>query len=308
MNPVLVTRRTVCCALAAVGSLQRAFADQTTRTAGPRLWLATRGSGSVYLFAFGEAKDSSWFTQRCKDAFASSADLWLEVGPPPPNDRLDTLYEELGHESGRTLFDVLDPSVRARTFQYMQELNISPASVQTSKPWLAYYTFTTAFDQKYGHFQGMQEAPAPQLPPDWVLAGQALQDHKPIYFEYTMEALFRKFAAMPEKAQGEYLSWLFDWFDDEKKGLNRDRFDWMDGHLVSRSIDRMRTKYPDLYEIMDGQRNRWWVKTIDDLLSRGGTHFVAIGQDHFADSRGIKTLLMTGGIVKPSGLRLVGGP
>jgi uncharacterized protein YbaP (TraB family) len=210
MNPVLATRRTVCCSLAAMAGLPRAFADQTTRTAEPLLWLATRGKGSVYLFPFGEAKDSSWFTQRGKDAFESSSDLWLEVGPPPPKDRLDTLYKELGRESGRTLFEVLEPSVRARAFQYVKELDIPLESVQTLKPWLAYYTFTTAFDQKYGHYQGMQKAPEPQLPPDWTLAGEALKNHKPIHFELTMEQLFRKLSAMPDKSQGEYLSWLFD--------------------------------------------------------------------------------------------------
>ena len=115
----------------------------------------------------------------------------------------------------------------------------------------------------------------------------------------------RKLAATPDKIQSEYLDWLFDYFDDEKKGLNRDRFDWMQGHLVSRAIDRMRTRLPDLYSTMDGERNKWWTRQVDELLSRGGTYFVAIGQDHFADSRGIPTLLTETGVVNPSTLKLV---
>jgi uncharacterized protein len=285
--------------------LPGAFAAEAGPAKGPLLWVATSAAASVYLFPFGEAKDGSWFTERVRRAFASSAELWLELGPPPPKDRINTLYEELGHDSARTFFDALAPPVRARALQYMSELGISHESVETMRPWLAYYTFVTAFDKKYGHSEGFTETDRPQLPPDWVLGGQALKDHKPVHFELAMEDWLRKLAALPDALQSQYLEWLFDYFEDEKKGLNRDRFDWAHGHLVSRAIDRMRTELPDLYEVMDGQRNRWWARQIGDLLSRGGTYFVAIGQDHFADAHGIPTLLTELGIVKSSELRLI---
>jgi uncharacterized protein YbaP (TraB family) len=79
----------------------------------------------------------------------------------------------------------------------------------------------------------------------------------------------------------------------------------MRGHLVSRAIDRMRTRLPDLYRIMDGERNRWWTRQVGELLSRGGSYFVAIGQDHFADSRGIPTLLREQGIVAAPDLKII---
>ena len=305
MKTVVATRRAVCCSLGAMVGVPRVFAVEATRAAAPLLWLAASGNGSVYLFPFGEAKDASWLTQRVQDAFAASSELWLELGPPPPKERMDALNQELGHDSARTLLDALTPSVRARALQYMNELKISPESVQTLRPWLAYYTFVTAFDKKYGHSEGFTTASKPQLPPEWVLGARALQEHKAVHFELAMEDWVRKLSTMPDAVQSEYLDWLFDWFDDEKNGLNRDRFDWMQGHLVSRSIDRMRTRLPDLYEIMDGQRNRWWVRQIGDLLSRGGTYFVAIGQAHFADPRGIPTLLTEGGILKPSEFKRV---
>jgi uncharacterized protein YbaP (TraB family) len=302
---MFVTRRNVSFSLAAAVGFPGAFAHESVRRTGPLLWVATKAKASVYLFPFGEAKDGSWFTDRVKDAFASSSELWLELGPPPPKDRVDALYENLGHDSARTLFEALTPPVRARALQYMSELGIPRDSVQTMRPWLAYYTYLAAFDKKYGHSEGFTNAARPQLPPDWVLGGQALKDHKPVHFELTLEDWLRKLAVMPDSVQSDYLDWLMDWFDDEKKGLNRDRFDWMEGHLVARPIERMRTQLPDLYEIMDGQRNRWWVRQIDELLSRGGTYFVAIGQDHFADSRGIPALLLEQGILKQDQLQHV---
>ena len=56
---------------------------------------------------------------------------------------------------------------------------------------------------------------------------------------------------------------------------------------------------------MDGERNRWWVHQVDDLLSRSGTYFVAIGQNHFSDSRGIPTLLIEQGVVPAAHLKTI---
>jgi uncharacterized protein YbaP (TraB family) len=49
----------------------------------------------------------------------------------------------------------------------------------------------------------------------------------------------------------------------------------------------MRTRTPDLYRIMQVQRNAWWARTVDRLLSAGGTHFIGIGQMHVVGPDGI---------------------
>ncbi len=296
MTQPLATRRAACAILAAAIGLTAASTRASSTSRGPLLWRASNGNGTVYLFPFGEAKDGSWFTERVKTAFAASSELWLEVGPPPPKDRVNAIEQELGHDLSRTFFDALTPPVRARALQYMDELDISRESVQNLRPWLAYYTFVKVFDHKYGHSEGMTQAARPQWPPDRVLAEQALKDHKKFGFEQSMEEWLHTLAATSDAIQSQYLQWLFDYFEDEKKGLNRDATDWMHGHLTSRAIDRMRTELPDLYEIMDGRRNRWWAQKVRELLSRGGTYFVAIGQDHFADSHGIPAQLAELGV------------
>ena len=54
-----------------------------------------------------------------------------------------------------------------------------------------------------------------------------------------------------------------------------------------RSLDRMRTKTPELYQIMQPQRNSWWARKAYELLATGGTHFLAIGQLHVLGSDGV---------------------
>jgi uncharacterized protein YbaP (TraB family) len=308
MQPMYRTRREL------LGSVASAFAMIQVRAGplavgaspGPLLWLASKGHAKVYLFPIGEARDRSWFNRKVEEAFGHSSELWLELGAPPTKKRLNDLYAELGHEPhGRTFFDSLDPKTKARALRYTEELGISRESVAPLRPWLAYYTFVTAFDEKFGHSEGFTKSGPEQTPPEYVLAGEAFRDRKSIHVEFTMEAWLRKLASMSDHLQSEYLEWLFDWFEDERKGLNRDNFDWMKGHLVSRTIIRMRRHYPGLYEVMDGERNRWWARQIGKLIGKGGTYFVAVGQDHFADPQGIQTQLLKLGVVTSSELRLV---
>ena len=299
-----ITRRAFCVALGATGALIGAVgAEPVTR--GPLLWLAARGGARVYLFPFGEAKDASWLTSTVQHAFEESSQLWVELGKPLTPQRQAELYKELGEDTSRSFFDALEPPVRARALQYMRELNISRESVQALRPWLAYYTFVTAYDKKYGRSQGMTESAPSQMPPDFVLVDRALKSGKSIHAEVAMEEWLRKLAAMPNHVQSEYLEWLFDYFDDQKSGPGEERFGWMQGKPAERSNERMRTRMPELYEIMGAQRNEWWSRKIVSLLNEGGTSFIAIGQNHVLGPKGIPRLLTEQGLLRAGELILV---
>jgi uncharacterized protein YbaP (TraB family) len=304
MKPLGLTRREVLRTL--TGALAAAQARSALAgSSGPLLWLASKDGGRVYLFPIAEAKDRSWYTTKVRQAFEASKELWLELGAPPAQERLNAIYKELGHESGgRSFLDALDRKTKVRALGYMRELDISRESVAALRPWLAYYTFVTAFDAKFGHSEGFTKSGPEQTPPEYVLAAEAVKEHKPIQVEFTMESWIRALASMSNHLQSEYLDWLFDWFEDERKGLNRDKYDWMRGRLVARTMLRMQKLYPDLYEFMDGQRDRWWARQVGRLLAQGGTYFVAIGQDHFADPLGIPTQLRELGVLSPSELEL----
>jgi len=299
------TRRRALAGIGTAIAMRSSIATPQVRVHGPILWLVSRGPGHVYLFPFGEARDRSWYTHKVQRALHSSSELWLELGAPPPPERLKAIYRTLGRESGRTFLEALDERTRSRALKYMQELAIDPRTVRSLRPWLAYYTFVAAFDKKFGHAEGVTPSGPAQLPPEYVLAGEAVKAHKPIRVELTMEEWLRKLADLSDHIQSQYLDWLFDWFDDERAGRNRDRFDWMRGHLVDRTMLRMHAQYPELYEVMDGERNRWWARKIAELIGRGGEYFAAIGQDHCADPEGIPFELVRLGVVGACGLRQV---
>ena len=72
------------------------------------------------MFPIAEAKDRSWYTPKVRERFHASSELWLELGAPPTQERLNALYKELRHESsGRTFFSALDSKTKKHALGYM---------------------------------------------------------------------------------------------------------------------------------------------------------------------------------------------
>ncbi|HKP29473.1 MAG TPA: TraB/GumN family protein [Gemmatimonadales bacterium] len=260
---------------------------------GPPFWVARKGDATVYILGFGESRDTSWLTPAIRTAFQASSALWLETAGPnssaPPQDEsakraAAERMDKMAHESGRTLFDALEPPVRQRTLDYLAELGISPDSVKTFRPWRAYYTVVSGFYSK-------RKMPYDAVPVDGTLERMARNEGKTTGYEYpTREAFVTFMASMPDKAQSQYMEWLLDFLDDYKAGRNdeAETFGWIEGrNPPMRSLDRMRTRMPDLYQVMQAQRNLWWARKIEELLAAGGTSFVAVGQLHVLGPDGI---------------------
>jgi uncharacterized protein YbaP (TraB family) len=298
----------------ALGSLAiTPYARSLSSFQGPPFWLATRGKARVFLMGFSEAKDMTWFTPMIRRAFRECPELWLENAYPgaPDNQDLATqraaaaVIENLRHETGRTLFDALEPPVRQRTLAYIAELGIEKESIETLRPWAAYYVINSAFWAHWSHTkpddnQGYVAA---------ALGEMAQKAGKSVRYELPSgEAFARLMAGMPDKAQSQYVEWLLDYFDDQKKGLYTDTdIGWIRGQPAethTRNLSRMRTKMPDLYEAIQVQRNEWWAKKIDELLATNGTYFIGMGMLHVLGPDSIPRQLQRLGVVPPSDLQV----
>jgi uncharacterized protein len=196
----------------------------------------------------------------------------------------------LGQSPGRTFFDALEPHVRVRAAAYVAELGIERAAIEPLRPWLAYYTINGAFWAK-------REQASPSVNVDQTLASLAAAANKPIGYELPSRETFARFmAAMPDQAQSQYIEWLLDFLDEHKDGLGEDSFQWIEGNPIVPSLDRMRTKTPALYRVMQIQRNEWWARKVDELLTKSRTCFVAVGQLHVLGPDGIPVRLRERGI------------
>jgi uncharacterized protein YbaP (TraB family) len=257
--------------------------------AGTPLQVFKRGHARVFLFGFGEAKDDSWATPELRRAFRASSELWLEVSHDPGSEPdAASKRERLTHDpDGRTFFEVLEPTVRARAKDYCAQLGIAPERISPQRPWSAFYMVNGAFWSRH------KPSIETQLP-DETLTKWAKDAGKPIRYEMPSQLDFARFmAAMPDAAQSQYMTFLFDFLDDQLAGRSQDEFGWINGDTAvgERAVERMRTRTPDLYRIMQVQRNAWWARTIDRLLTSGGAHFVGVGQMHALGPDGIPSQL-----------------
>jgi uncharacterized protein YbaP (TraB family) len=258
---------------------------------GPLFWRAKLGNATVYLLGVAEAEDRSWLTPTIQAAFEQSSTLWEEIAPPPSLEHINQLYEQYGFDSQRTFFDALDRPVRERAERYRADLNIDRKSIEHMRPWRAYYVFASAFGAR-------PHAAAASEPdyPDRVLLGLAKKSGKSLRYEHPSFDAFVKFLArMPDKAQSQYIAWLLDYFDAEMQGGTDADYAWMTGGGNTRSLDRMR-RQPELYRVMQIERNRWWARQITTLLSAEGTSFVAIGLLHVLGPDGIPHQLKSMGV------------
>ena len=252
---------------------------------GTPLQVLRRGRAQVFIFGLGDAKDDSWATAELRRAFKASSVLWLEVSHDPGFEPdADSKREQLTRNAdGRTFFEVLEPAVRARAEEYCAQLGISLERIAPQRPWSAFYTINRAYwSQHKTTFEHRN--------PDATLTKWAKDQGKPIRYEMPSQLHFARFmAAMPDAAQSQYMTFLFDFLDDQTAGRNQNEFGWISGDtsLAARAVERMQTRTPDLYRIMQVQRNAWWAQTIDRVLTSGGTHFVGIGQMHTVGPDGI---------------------
>lgn len=276
-------------ALSAMALLPLAFDSRLSRAdarKGPHFYSIGRGNGRVFLLGFGEARDDSWFSSSLQKALDESSSLWLETGHQGADDsQTKAKIERLGHqENGRTFFDELEPKVRARTATYMAELGIVPDSVKDLRPWRAYYVIMGAFYSK-------RRPSGTSAMPDEMLSKRAVAAGKTISYEQPTQLSVAEFmAGMPSIAQSQYIEWLLDYLDDVNAGRVVELDErWTHGDFATETatLDRMRTRMPALYRVMQLQRNAWWATKIDALLNSGKSHFVAVGNLHAMGSDGI---------------------
>jgi uncharacterized protein YbaP (TraB family) len=268
-----------------------AFGD-TAPTRGPLFWAMRQGKARVYLLGFADARDRSWFTPPIRRAFEQSSTLWTEIGRPSSKEAADEILRTQGHDEKRTFFDVLEPSVRKRATAYMSELEIQESAIATMRPWRAFYTFAGAFAQKH------KSASVPEETPDRVLLDLAVAAGKKLEFELPGVEWLHVLAGMSDKAQSQYMEWLFDYLDEDKLGRNEPVFGWTTANPAPnlRSLERMRTKTPELYEVMQKKRNESWARLITRMLEGEGTHFAAVGMLHVLGPDGIPQKLQQRGI------------
>jgi len=269
----------------------------TTTVRGPQLWRVARGAGEVVLFGFGDARDESWFSSPLQSVFVGADELWLETAGQQSQSRPSTeslaRITQASNLEGSNLFDVIDPHLVAPLRARLAELGVAEETVRNLKPWRVFYAINGAWWQ-------MHPPAAPVMPVDAELERRARSRAMPIHYEFPSYVEFAEFmGGMSIEAQSEYVAWLLATQDDRAAGRTGDPYAWIRGEQPQDALARM-ARFPKLFEVMQGQRNRLWADRIGQLLDSGTRALVAVGQLHVMGDSGIPSLLrMRGESIRP---------
>lgn len=229
--------------------------------AAPALWVVADGDTKIYLFGTFHALDgqSAWFNDEVATAFAGSDQLVLET---------------------------IIPGLPAKVAKPKLVGTIGPvARVAGSASFLS----STRMVMSAGRSNGMSTAHGA----DVVLSDAAQATGKPIEglesFEFQL-GMFSKLPPAPKLAddaqKAATMKALSDVLADLQAAWNRG-----DAERFAPMLEQMRTKSPDMYQMMFVDRNARWADWIARRLEQPGTVFVAVGAGHLAGRDSVQVKL-----------------
>lgn len=235
----------------------------------PALWVVRGQGATVYLFGrMAVPTETDWITPKVEEAFDASDILWLE-NPSSDSEPVDELIAELGFREGYSVLNLLDESDRMRLVAILERGGASPELLEGRKAWLSYLFVSNVIDRLNGIATS----------PDGYFRDQAEATEKEIRSEWpTMREFVQFAAALPDTTHLQMIRKALDGSGSYEELLEA----WLRGDLeaLTQWSGDFATKYPDAYRQLNSERNAKWVAFIQDMLTRGGTHFISVGIGH----------------------------
>lgn len=259
-------------------------------SADPSLWVVKGPHATVYLFGSIHVlkKDVPWRTPKIDAAIQQSGSLWLEIPNADDPQSMQPLIIQLGLDQAHPLSTKLPKDEIDKLDKIAKVAGIpnGEAGLDPLRPWLAAIVLSAAPMMKAGY--------DPQSGVENILKPEFTKANKPVLGFETAEQQLHYFADMPEKQQIDYLTSGIDDFDTETAKFDKIVSDWYAGDDAS--LDKLmsadlKTKFPDLYQILIVKRNQGFAAQIDKLLKGDGSAFVAVGAAHLVGDDGVVTLL-----------------
>jgi uncharacterized protein len=248
---------------------------QAAERDGPPLFVVERGDARVYIFGGAAPKDRSWLTPTVAKAIEASGELWQE-DPVEPCSFNRELNIELGARQSGGLFDDLDTAQEARVAGIAARLNFSLDQFQMMRPW-AVGAVVAALDYPR-HMAEYQPDDA-----KGTVQKMFLDRGLPVHAELERcDDNVRFYAQFPTAAAVEYAMYQIDLAELPPDRIPLWSEQWLRGDLTGwvSFNRRLASSYPNLYQVLEVQRNAAWAGRIQALLARGGISFIHVGVQH----------------------------
>ena len=283
-------RRMLAAGAAALGLLAGAGAAQGA----PALWMVKSPTATLYLFGTMHLleRDAHWRTPTFDAAYASAGALWFETDVSSAQDPklAQGLILRYGLDTEHPLSSKLDAEHLSALKALLEHDRLPFAGIERLRPWAAALIVMAAPMMKAGF--------DPKAGADVQLTASALADHKPVRTFETLDQQMHFFADLPPAAEVQMLDDTVD--DNAKSGDQVKAMEtaWIAGDLPtlgSLLLGDMKSRYPDLYEVLIRRRNQAWSEALAKELAGQGTELVNVGALHMVGDDGLPALLKAKG-------------
>jgi len=268
---------------------------QKPASTGPAMWLVSDEDTKVYLFGTVHIlkPETQWQTEAFNAAFAASDAVYLEADlSEEVQASMAALLPPLAfYSDGRTLFDVLDAAEKKEVVEAAEILSLPPETLNMMKPWFAGIALSQIHMVKTGYQadSGVEK----------IIADKAKASKKPMRYFETAEQQLHFLAGLPEDSQIEFLVAGAEAIEDQPEMLDELVADWAEGDvkgIADLIADEDVMGDGVVYNVLLVQRNRTWVKTIDQLMEdEAGTFMIAVGAAHLAGPDSVIVMLQDAG-------------
>jgi uncharacterized protein YbaP (TraB family) len=244
--------------------------------------------GSVHLLPAG----LDWRPPALNDALAKADDLWFEI---PLDDAsalaAQTLAIKHGLEpAGISLRSQLTPEDQARLAKVAAQYGLPVEGLDHLKPWLAEITLSLAAYRQAGAAQdeGVERQLSISTPP--TVPRRAFETTEQ-QIDYLSQGSDPDQIASLREALGE--------LEEGRASFDRLVSAWMagdTGRIESEAVTPLRNEAPGVYRTLVVERNRRWVKQIEQRLRGRGTAVMVVGVGHLVGPDSVPAMLRAEGI------------
>ncbi|HUO91702.1 MAG TPA: TraB/GumN family protein [Rhizomicrobium sp.] len=255
----------------------------------PALWTVHSKTATVYLLGSIHLLPANvdWHTPEIDRAMDSASTFMFEA-PLDAAGKAQVAEFVRTHgamPAGTTLRSILPPKVRADYERALAAAHLVPEQLDGERPWLAAIVLDVAYLQ-HMHYVVSDGV-------DQQVYGYAVAHKKAVQTFETPAQQLSLFMPKDEKLEiAEFDANLKDFEAEESIiGAMIDAWGAGDAKSVGRLVNKSLDAEPGARKILIDDRNRNWIKILDDVLAKPGVTFVTVGTGHLVGPGGVPALL-----------------
>ena len=253
----------------------------------PAMWVVKDADTTLYLLGTIHITKPgmNWRSDKIDGALEASDEFWMEASVDSDPAMLRDLIIKHGLDR-RPLSSKLSGEDWARVQSAAKTVGVPIASVEQMRPWLAALSLSLKPVMKEDGYDLKQGV-------DRVLEASARVARKTVKTFETMEQQLQIFSSLSEESEVALLTQTLDELAVSSGVVDQLADAWLAGDvsaLEAKSVE-LKTKAPELYDLVFVRRNLDWCDQIAGIMKGAGTSFVAVGAGHLVGDQSVPAIL-----------------